>query len=65
MLISWKHLYKEGDVNFGQARHKPYPIYSVDIQNEDLSTAKLTFSTEDERSILIAFDGEAKSCECP
>ena len=62
---SWSDLYENGDVNFARARNKPFPIYSVTVKDDDLKELTLTFSTEDELSILIGIEGGNEQCNCP
>ena len=59
----WDLMYKEGKVNFSRARTKPYPIYSVTIENDSISLTKLTFLAKDSTSVLIDFSA-AKICDC-
>jgi hypothetical protein len=61
----WKAMYKIGDVNFSKARTKPYPIYSVSMENDTIAFTKLTFLAKDEESILIDFQGAISICDCP
>lgn len=60
----WNYLYAEGEVNFGQARNKPYPIYSVSIIKENIPEFKLTFLAKDSLSVLIGIDGPDVECDC-
>ena len=62
---SWYYMYRNGDVNFSKARNKPFPIYSVTIKNDTIPLTKLTFSTEDNLSVLIDFKGVISECDCP
>lgn len=62
---SWFYLFRNGDVNFAQARNKPYPVYTVSIENDTIPLSELTFSAEDEMSVLIDFKGEKINCNCP
>ncbi len=60
----WKYLLSEGQVNFGRARTKPYPIYTVSLKKDSLAEFELTFETIDEISVLIEVSGPAKECDC-
>lgn len=58
----WETLYTEGDVNFAEARKKPYPYYSVSIHNRLFN---LRFLAKDSISVLVGFEGSEKlSCNC-
>ena len=59
----WEYMYREGKVNFSRARTKPYPIYSVTIENDSIPLTKLTFLAKDSTSVLIDFSA-AKNCDC-
>jgi hypothetical protein len=59
----WEYMYLEGKVNFSRARTKPYPIYSVTIENDSIPLTKLTFLAKDSTSVLIDFSG-ANICDC-
>lgn len=62
----WTYMYRNGDVNFANARNKPFPIYSITIKNDTIPKTKLTFSAEDELSIIIDFQSDKfKECICP
>ena len=60
----WKYLYAEGEVNFGQARSKPYPIYTVSLKIEDIPEYSLTFIAKDSLSVLIDVSGPEIDCDC-
>lgn len=60
----WDLMYKEGDVNFSEARKKPYPIYSVTIKNNS-DDFNLRFLAKDTLSILIGFESKNDlNCNC-
>jgi len=60
----WDLLYADGDVNFSEARKKPYPIYSVTVKKED-DECKLRFLAKDTLSILIGFESKYDlNCLC-
>lgn len=61
----WDYLYEDGNVNFSRARTKPYPYYTVLIENDTIKTMKLTFLAQDSLSILVDFSGPNASCNCP
>ena len=50
----WDYLYLNGDVYFGQARTKPYPIYKIEIIKDSIP-CDFTFLAKDTLSILIDF----------
>ena len=60
----WNLLYSDGDVNFSEARKKPYPIYSVTIRKES-ENFNLRFLAKDTLSILIGFESiNDLMCNC-
>jgi len=60
----WDLLYKDGDVNFSEARKKPFPIYSVIVKKEN-DEFKLRFLAKDTLSILIGFKNKNEiDCNC-
>ena len=60
----WNLLYSDGDVNFSEARKKPYPIYSVTIRKES-ENFNLRFLAKDTLSILIGFESKNDlMCNC-
>lgn len=61
----WKNLLKDGEVSFDEARHKPYPIYSVNLKKEDYRFT-YRFETVDTLSYLIGIDRQPPMhCDCP
>lgn len=60
----WKLLYDYGDVNFAKARNKPYPIYTISLQNDSIPQIIISFSAEDEISVITEVKG-SKDCNCP
>lgn len=62
---NWETLYKNGDVDFSEARQKPYPIYSVSVANDENSIYNLRFVAKDSLTFLVAFESTAPViCEC-
>lgn len=60
----WDLLYANGDVNFSEARKKPYPIYSVSVKKES-NEYNLRFLAKDTLSILIGFENKYEiDCDC-
>jgi len=60
----WDLVYKDGDVNFSEARKKPFPIYSVIVKKEN-DEFKLRFLAKDTLSILIGFKNKNEiDCNC-
>ena len=60
----WDLLYADGDVNFSEARKKPFPIYSVIVKKEN-DEFKLRFLAKDTLSILIGFESKNDlNCQC-
>jgi hypothetical protein len=60
----WKLLYANGDVNFAEARKKPYPIYSVNITTDN-DIYNLKFLAKDTLSVLIGFNSQINhDCNC-
>ena len=61
----WKRLLKDGDVNFAQAREKPYAIYTVQLKNDQKEMIhQLSFLAKDSISVIIDFKGLRKECQC-
>jgi hypothetical protein len=62
--LDWDLLFSDGDVNFSEARKKPYPIYSVTVKKES-EAYNLRFLAKDTLSILIGFESKLDlNCEC-
>ena len=60
----WDLLYKNGDVNFSEARKKPYPIYSVTLTKKSEAFI-LRFLAKDSLSVLIGFESNLDlNCQC-
>jgi hypothetical protein len=60
----WKLLYTVGDVNFTEARTKPFPIYSVDVTTNS-NKFHLRFLAKDSLSVLIGFESQInQNCNC-
>lgn len=62
---SWYYMFRNGDVNFSKARNKPFPIYTVTMENDTIAFTQLSFSAQDSISVLIDFKGEVELCDCP
>lgn len=60
----WKVLYNHGKVNFAKARNKPFPIYTITLQNDTIPQIIISFSAEDEISVITEVKG-TKDCNCP
>jgi len=60
----WKVLYDQGKVNFAKARNKPFPIYTITLQNDSIPTIILSFSAQDELSVITEVKG-LNDCDCP
>lgn len=60
----WKLLYDDGDVNFARARNKPYPIYTISLENDSTPAIVISFSAEDEISVITEVKG-SENCICP
>lgn len=60
----WKLLYDDGEVNFANARTKPFPIYTISLQNDSTPKIIISFSAEDELSVITEVIG-SENCICP